>query len=81
MHEVLVRLTLKRNKSSLIVIISKNVAKKAVERNLFRRRVKAIFTSLPSPSKDKQYIVTARSGATALAFEELKKTILSQVKI
>ncbi len=53
-------------------VVSAAVAKKAVERNLLRRRVYAILERLPPPLPTLLLTVTAKKGASALSFAAIR---------
>ncbi len=57
-------------KPKLIISVSKKVAKKAVTRNLVKRRVRAVFRSI-NP-RIGTYLIIARAGADAVKGEELE---------
>lgn len=59
-------------------MVGKNVFKKAVERNLFKRRVRSIL--LPVSKRRKTgFRVRANPSAAKLKFAEIKEEILKQL--
>lgn len=61
-------------KNPLIVTVSKKTAKRAVDRNLIKRRIRAIMRPyLKTPNKD--FMIIAKSGIIEVPFSELKKQI------
>jgi ribonuclease P protein component len=62
----------------LIISVSKKVAKKAVTRNLIKRRVRAVFRDM-SPQR-LTYLLIARAGAETVRGEELRKELESLIK-
>jgi ribonuclease P protein component len=64
----------------LIISVSKKVAKKAVDRNLIKRRVRAILRK-PSPLlKPGTYLFITRSGALDIKGEALKSELEELLK-
>jgi ribonuclease P protein component len=60
-----------RQKKSIMVIVGAKVSKKATERNLLKRRIRAIMKPIIEREK-KEYTVIAHPEATKLTFQELK---------
>jgi ribonuclease P protein component len=67
-----------RERNGLKIIIGKSVAKKAVERNRLRRRIRAIFRPLVKES-GKNYVIIAHPGSAKASFAELKEEILKKL--
>jgi ribonuclease P protein component len=65
-------------KKSVTVIVGKSVAKKAVERNRLKRRIRAIFRPLAKES-GKNYVIIAQPGSAEASFAELKEEILKKL--
>lgn len=65
-------------KKPLIIIVGKKVAKKAVERNLLKRRIKAIMRPVLKRSK-LDYAIFVRSEAREASFKELGEEINSKI--
>ena len=62
----------------LIISVGKKVAKKAVTRNLIKRRVRAVFREMsPKPAT---YLLIARAGTEAIKGEVLRKELESLIK-
>lgn len=64
----------------VIIIIGRKVVKKAVQRNLLKRRIKAILQPI-AKEKDKNYLVKIRLEAVKASFGELKTDILERLRI
>lgn len=64
-------------KKPIMIIIFKNFSKKAVERNLIKRRIRAILRPL---IKNNDFLVFVRPAAKNLNFLMLKKEIFKQLK-
>lgn len=63
---------------SFSIIASKKTAKRAVDRNLLRRRLRAVALEI-LPEKANQtmiYMVVARSGGLTRSYEDLKKDMI-----
>lgn len=58
--------------TEVIISISKKVAKKAVERNTIKRRVRAVMRNILKSLKPATYLVVAKVGAGEVSGEELK---------
>lgn len=71
-----------RNKGSqkkpLMVVISKKAAKRAVDRNTFKRRVREIMRPYIKKGMS-DYTIIARQGAVGISFTELKGIIKSNL--
>lgn len=65
------------DKLEVIISISKKVAKKAVTRNLIKRRVRPILNKMDL--KPAKYLFIARPGADKIKSEELKKELQSMI--
>jgi ribonuclease P protein component len=63
-------------KPKFFVVVSPNVSKKAVERNLVKRRIRAILRGLSSIPYGKVTIVS-KPGSVGARFAELKHEISS----
>lgn len=64
----------KAEEIKLIISVSKKVAKKAVTRNLIKRRVRAVFRALPN-LRVGSYMVIARSGSENIKGKELESEL------
>ena len=62
----------------MTVVVGKNTLKKATERNLMKRRIRAILLPISKKTKT-SFRVMARPAAAKLTFAEIKKDVLSQV--
>ena len=77
-------IVLKKNKPGsqklpLIIVVSAKVAKRAVDRNLLKRRIREIMR--PQMSKKKyDYTVITRPGATGLSFKELEEFLTLEIR-
>ncbi len=58
------------------IVVSKKVSKKAVERNLIKRRIKSI---LQTTSTQKPLVILCRPSTLTLNFNELKEVLLRQL--
>jgi ribonuclease P protein component len=67
-----------RRKEPVTVVVSKSVFKKAVERNLFKRRARSILTPLSKKLKADFWVI-AKPSAAILSFSELKAEIMDQI--
>jgi len=65
-------------KKSVTVIVGKSVAKKAVERNRLKRRIRAIVHPLVKKSA-KNYVIIAQPGSAKASFNELREEILKKL--
>lgn len=63
-----------------IVSISKKVAKKAVDRNLIRRRVKPVLKKLTSNLPPAIYLIVVKSGSHTLRGKILEDELASLFK-
>jgi len=61
------------------VVVAKAVMKKAVERNLFRRRVKSLLIPASKAMKT-GFLAIAKRGAAEAGFGEIKSEIASKMK-
>jgi len=64
----------KAEEIKLIISVSKKVAKKAVTRNLIKRRVRAVFRTLPN-LKVGSYMIIARAGSESVKGKELESEL------
>ena len=64
--------------SRVAVIVDNKVSKKAVVRNLLKRRVRAVLEQHSLPSGD--IIIRLYKGADALSFEQLQEQVLQCLK-
>lgn len=79
MDFLIIKKNLKKSKEKpLIINISKKVSKKAVDRNLFKRRIRKIADPYIKES-DQGLKVIAKPGADKLSFGDLKKEFLNQI--
>ncbi|MBX4206256.1 ribonuclease P protein component [Candidatus Parcubacteria bacterium] len=69
------------NEAKLIISVSKKVAKKAVTRNLIKRRVRAAFRPLARKLKPATYMFIARAGAEEVKGEALERELAELLKI
>jgi ribonuclease P protein component len=69
-------LTLK--KSSVLVSVGKNSLKKASERNLLKRRVRAVLRKV-SKEKKREFLVIIKPPVKEKTFREIKEEIVSQI--
>jgi ribonuclease P protein component len=69
----------KRRGKSLKVILGKSVAKRAVLRNLLKRRIRAVMQPIISES-DADFVIIVRPGAADLSYEELRKELVREVE-
>lgn len=65
-------------KKPLIIIVNKKVSKRAVDRNLLKRRVKAIMRRFLESGGD--YTIIIKPEALSLSFTELKEEITTKIK-
>ena len=56
------------------VIVSKEISKKAVERNLLKRRTREILKTLTLPQGD--LVVRFQKGAATLTYDELRNLVM-----
>lgn len=66
-------------KKPLFIVVKKTEYKKATERNLIKRRVRAITKPFLGKERKYDYCVIVKSGANVVSFQELKKEILRQL--
>ena len=66
------------NLPALTIVVSKKVAKKAVQRNLLKRRIRAIVNTT-AQKKEKNLMIITKAGVEKLSFQELKQEIVSQL--
>ena len=67
-------------KTSLIISVSKKVAKKAVTRNLIKRRVRAVMRGLLKDLKPASYLLIAISGAQEVKGQALREELAQLFK-
>lgn len=73
--------TLPSEKEGFAVLVSKKVAKSAVDRNRIRRRVYSLLRDvLPNIKIVSKNIISAKSGAKDLTFERQKEEIVGLFK-
>jgi ribonuclease P protein component len=58
------------------VVVSKKVSKKAVERNLIKRRVKSVLQTLKTP---KPLVIICRPHTQTLSFTELESELFQRL--
>lgn len=78
-------LTIKTNtsgfqKKPLVVVTGKAVSKKAVARNLVKRRITAIVRPL-LPKIARDVTVIARAGSAEVSFRDLKEEIVATLRV
>lgn len=61
-------------KKQLIIVVGKNVSKKATQRNLLKRRMRAIMQPVLKESS-KDYTIIIRPEALNLSYQELRKEV------
>jgi len=72
----------KPGEKSLIVIVGRSVAKKAVLRNKIKRRLRVIGNEIVKfKNPDKKYVIVVKPDAVKLNFKELKKETLGGFRI
>lgn len=67
-------------KSRLIISVSAKVSKRAVVRNVIKRRIRVILQPLLKTLK-RDFFIVVRPGAANLTFKDLKKQILDSSEI
>ncbi len=67
-------------KKPLVVVVGAKVARRAVDRNLLKRRVRDIMRPAVKDKKN-DYTVITRPGAPALTFAELKELLIKELNI
>ncbi len=65
-------------KKPLVIAIGKKISKKATERNLLKRRIKAIMQPIIKGSGH-DFIITVKPEAINLTYRELKKELERKV--
>jgi len=68
---------LERGKSSVLVSIGKNSLKRATERNLLKRRVRAVLRKI-SEEKKTEFLVIVKPPVSRKTFDEIKEEILKK---
>jgi ribonuclease P protein component len=68
------------SRTEIIISVPKKVAKKAVDRNLIKRRVRAVMRSLLKDLKPASYLIIALSGAQELKGQVLKEELAQLFK-
>ncbi|MCL4399725.1 ribonuclease P protein component [Patescibacteria group bacterium] len=67
----------KKEGGKSIIAVGKSVSKKATERNLIKRRIRAVLRS--AKNSPASLFVVAKPGVLSLNFNELKKEIENQI--
>lgn len=62
-----------------VVVVGRNVAKKAVERNFLKRRIRAILRPIIKEKKE-IFLIRVRPEAAQASFAELKSAISEKLK-
>lgn len=68
-------------KKPITIIIGRRITKKAVQRNLLKRRIKAIFNSVFLKNNHYDYLIKIKPGAIKASFVDLKNEIKEKLKI
>ncbi|HXF44236.1 MAG TPA: ribonuclease P protein component [Candidatus Paceibacterota bacterium] len=63
----------------MVISIGKGVARKAVTRNLLKRRIRAVMRPILK-EKEGYFSVIARPGAAEATFADIKREILESIK-
>jgi ribonuclease P protein component len=63
------------DKAKVIISVSKKVSKKAVERNLIKRRIRPIIREFLPKLKPGEYFIIANQGAEKVKGKELRKEL------
>lgn len=66
-------------KAKVVISVSKKVSKKAVTRNLIRRRVRPVVKEWLSSLKPGEYFIVAKPGAEKIKGKELESVLKSLV--
>lgn len=66
-------------KKPLLVVVGTSVSKKATERNLVKRRIRAIMRKILKESP-KEFTVIAKKGAASISYGDLEEEILKIIK-
>jgi ribonuclease P protein component len=69
------------DRANLIISISKKTAKKAVTRNLVKRRVRAVMRPLLPQLPARSYLLIARAGAEEVKGAALRQELAELFKI
>lgn len=68
-------------KERIVILVGKNVSKKAVLRNLLKRRIKAIMRSIIKKDSEKNNIlIIVKPEALKLTFRALKEEIMEKIQ-
>ena len=75
---------IKRNRAGLqrtplIIVVGTKVAKRAVDRNLLKRRIREIMRPKVNEKKH-DYTIITRPGATGLSFKELEEFLTLEIR-
>ncbi len=62
----------------VVLVVPKMVVKKATQRNLIKRRIRAILEPLLHDDAARDFVVIARRGIEGLVFSELKNELLAE---
>ncbi len=73
-----VKRTTGKSPSRPVIVVSKKIAKKATDRNLLRRRIRAIVR--PFAAGNSSFFIIAKPGVLDLSFKELQNEIESQIR-
>jgi len=65
---------------TIVISVSKKVAKKAVTRNLIRRRLRPIMRELSASLKPATYLVVAKTGSEKVKGAELKNELMRLIR-
>ncbi len=75
-------ISIKKNQASggkkSVIVVSKKVAERAVDRNLIKRRIKSALE--PFSRGSASFFVIAKRGVLDLSFKELKEEIKSEIE-
>lgn len=69
----------KNQKKPLRVVLSKGVAKRAVVRNLLKRRIKAVMRPVIEEA-DTGFVIIVRPGAASLSYKEIEEELVGKAK-
>lgn len=67
----------KRGIRKPVIVVSKKVAQKSIDRNLFKRRIRAIVR--PLEKRGSYFFVVAKPKVFDLSFKELQEEVRSQL--
>ncbi len=68
-----------KNPGTLKLILGRNVAKKATERNLLKRRVRVVVQPFIGKS-EAGFVIIVKPGAVRLTYGELEKELVQTIK-